>query len=286
MSNLVETALDRWRLLLVAAVVGGLLAFLASYAFAPIYRVRTVLAPAEARELPGGLNAVLGQVGGLASLAGLDFGGEKKVQEAIEILTSRNFTQQFIAENGLLPRLYKRRWDSERQAWRAGAEVPTEWQGYDRFDRKVRRVFQDRRSGFVTLEIDWTDSVEGAKWANRLVASLNLGMRQRAIRSADESIKYLESEYGRTQSIDVREAISKLVQQQMNSRMLASTRAEFAFRVLDPALPIDDDEFVRPNRPLFAAGGAVAGLIGAFALVQLRHRRATRVTDVNAVRRA
>ena len=72
-----------------------------------IYKSEALLAPAE-QEQQGGLGALAGQFGGLASLAGVNLGGgggADKTQMALEILKSRQFTSDFIQKHNILPDL-------------------------------------------------------------------------------------------------------------------------------------------------------------------------------------
>ena len=71
-----------------------------------IYKSEALLAPAE-QEGGGGLSALAGQFGGLASLAGVNLGGgsSNKAQLAIEVLKSRQFTSDFIQKHNILPDL-------------------------------------------------------------------------------------------------------------------------------------------------------------------------------------
>ncbi|MCJ8305293.1 Wzz/FepE/Etk N-terminal domain-containing protein, partial [Shewanella sp.] len=72
-----------------------------------IYKSEALLAPAES-EQAGGLAALAGQFGGLASMAGINLGGGggvDKTQMAIEVMKSRRFTSQFIQRHKILPDL-------------------------------------------------------------------------------------------------------------------------------------------------------------------------------------
>jgi hypothetical protein len=65
------------------------------------YKATALLAPAQSSG--GGLSGALGQLGGLASLAGVSIGGgeSSEAQIAQEIMKSWNFIESFIADNDL-----------------------------------------------------------------------------------------------------------------------------------------------------------------------------------------
>ena len=70
-----------------------------------IYKASAILAPASNEGGAGGLGALAGQFGGLASMAGINLGGGGGVDKtalALEILKSRSFIEAFIAKHDLL----------------------------------------------------------------------------------------------------------------------------------------------------------------------------------------
>lgn len=78
-----------------------------------LYKASAILAPASA-EGSGGLSALAGQFGGLASMAGINLGGSggDKTALALEILKSRSFIENYIAKHELLvPLMAAEKWD-------------------------------------------------------------------------------------------------------------------------------------------------------------------------------
>lgn len=251
----------RWWIL-ASALVACALCVGASYFFVPVYRASTVLVPAESeRAAIGGLASSLSQFGGLASLAGIDLANNSTAtEEALAILRSRAFTEKFLAEEAALPVLYSSRRSPDGRSWRTD-EVPSYAEASRLFDKKIRKVVQDKKTGLITVQIDWRDPTVAATWANGIVKSLNENLRQRALSSAAASIEHLEKELGRTNVLATQEAISRLMAAQVNRRMLANVTEEYAFRILDRALPPDPKQPVWPNRPLFALMGLAFGLV-------------------------
>jgi uncharacterized protein involved in exopolysaccharide biosynthesis len=230
----------------------------------PIYRAATVLTPVnQDADGMGLLNSALGQLGGLAALAGIQLGGgNQQTEEALAVLRSRQFTEEFIREQNLMPELFYKKWDESRRAWRVDAKkVPTPAQAYKFFDRKVRRVSQDKKTGLITLQVEWRDPAKAAAWANLLVERLNAEMRARAIAKTNASVGYLQKELEGTVAVDTRAAINRLMEAQINQRMFANVTKEYALRVVDRALPPDLKDKVRPKRAMMLIGGLLAGLL-------------------------
>ena len=244
---------------------------LAAYLIKPVYRASTVLLPtsAERDSLSGSLTSALGSLGGLASLAGVNIGsGNSATEEALAVLRSRQFTESFISDKNLMPKFFAGKWDAARGKWQVSPEhQPTPAKAFMYFDTKVRSIVQDRKTGLVSLQIDWRDRTEAANWANELIQRLNAEMRGRAIAKAEASLGFLERELTSTSVVDTREAISRLIEAQVKQRMLANVSPEYVFQVVDKAMAPDADDRIWPKKLLLIGIGVILGLAFGAALV-------------------
>jgi len=230
-------------------------------------------------ESSSGLGGELGQLGGLASLAGINIGGAggKKSDEALEYLRSRTFTAGFIQRHGLMPILFANKWDSARNQWRNADDAPTIAEGVARFSKKVRQIEEDKRTGITKISIVWTDRVAAADWANWLIAEADKALRERAIAEQNRSIEFLKVETAQTSTVEIANAISKLMETELKNAMVARTRDAYAFKVLDPAMVADLKDRDSPNKPLITVMGAGLGfVIGVIAAAARQRRRARR----------
>jgi uncharacterized protein involved in exopolysaccharide biosynthesis len=215
-----------------------LLCALASVAYALMaqewYRAETVLAPSDEKSMPD----LLGSLGGLASLAGVSIGGGGS-EEPVAVLRSREFTSKFIEDLSLTTVLFSRKWDAANQRWKPSD--PEDWpdtrDAVTYFDRYIRSVSIDKKSGMVTLSIRWTDPNEAADWANKLVERLNARMRERALEESTRNVAYLQAEIARTGVVSLQQSIGRVLEGEMQRLMLAKGNPEFSFRVIDPATP-------------------------------------------------
>lgn len=258
--------LHRRKWLILSAVALCAAAFwAAALMMTPTYRVTTVLAPARTEGGLGGLGGGLGQLGGLAALAGVSIGGgDGSTEEALAVLSSDEFTQRFIIQENLLPKLYASLWDEAAGQWKVGpSKQPTLARAAKRFSTRVRGIARDRKTGLVTLSIDWHDRQQAFEWNHKLVAMLNEEMRRRAMTDADNYIAYLESELASTTLVDTRLAVSRLLEAQVKQRMMAKVTREYAFRIVDSGMVPDADDPVRPKKlQMFLLGPAVGLVLG------------------------
>jgi uncharacterized protein involved in exopolysaccharide biosynthesis len=266
----------------IIAVAATLTATAMAFALSPVYRAEVLLVPVE-QEKGEGLGALTGQFGDLAAIAGINFGSTRdKTAEFVAALKSRVLSISFIKEQNLMPILFENKWDGEKKAWKEGVEPPTEWQAYGQWDGAIRHIGLDRRSGLITLGIEWRDPILAAKWANDLVQKVNSQLRADAVEEASRNIAYLEKQLPQTNSVEVQQAIYRLIEAQTKKKMIANTRAEYAFTVIDPAVPPEGK--YRPNRSMTILIGLLAGLVlGSLVAIVIGRRKSAQAGEESLI---
>lgn len=269
-------ALQLWRRRLwVFACVLVVGAAFAVYAFVahPIYRASTVLVPAsQDRNQFGSGSGVLGQLGGLASLAGVNIGsGDSETEEAIAVLNSRHFIEAFIVDNKLMPVLFP------KDGWLASLQgPPTISRACKVFSKQILSVTPDKKTSLITLAVDWRNREEAARWANEIVTRINAEMRTRAIEKANASVQYLRVELEQTSDVGTRDAVNRLIEAQIKQRMIANVNHEYSFRVVDRAVVPELIDKVKPKRTLLIAAGCFLGFLVSIGIVLVVDRKLLR----------
>jgi len=268
--------------LLVSVLLFGAVATAAAFMSDPVYRSTIVLFPAESSMSTNGLSSMLGDLGGIGSLAGIKVGQSEGATEALALLRSRQFTESFIRDEGLLHVLYAKRWDARKNAWKPlrWFDDPTMDDAIKKFDKEVRSI-SEQKSGLITMSIEWTDSVAAAHWANSLVSRLNETMRLRTIGEADATIALLNKEMQQSNVTALQQAISRTLESQVKTRSLANVRPDYIFRVVDPGVRSEKKDFIRPQRALYMVGGPIVGFtFGIFLVVVLDFVKRYKMTDL------
>jgi uncharacterized protein involved in exopolysaccharide biosynthesis len=223
----------------------------------------------------GGLGALAGQFGGLASLAGISIGGNNKRDETIAVLQSEFLTEKYINDHNLLPVLFSKYWDSGTGKWNTTDKkrIPTLWKANRYFNKSIRKVTDEKRTGLVYLKIEWKDPAVAALWANDLVKLTNSYLRDKAIVESEKSIAYLREEGAKTDSVDARHAIYTVMENEINKEMLAREREEYALKIIDPAVPPERPSSFGPlGMGIF---GFAAGLMASILWVAIRTKFVT-----------
>jgi uncharacterized protein involved in exopolysaccharide biosynthesis len=273
LSTVFSVLTHAWKLLLAAATGGALIAAVIALLMHNIYRAETLIAPALESGGKGGLG---GELGGLASLAGVDLAANNPRAELFyATLISRDFARSFIASENLLPILFESSWDPATGRWRADKKPPTLEDGVKYFQKRVCTILQDRKTGMVTLTIDWYSAQLAARWANRMVEMINDRLRAEAIRKADLSIEYLNKELAKANAIETKQDIYGMIRDQLSDAMQANVQRDYAFQIIDPAVPPQLKH--GPLRLIMVlVGGFVGGFLGAIFVFIRRSVRASR----------
>jgi uncharacterized protein involved in exopolysaccharide biosynthesis len=268
----IRLARREWRPILAIFLAVVVLAVAAAFLLPKRYEGAVLINYVPAEPVGSDLAALAGQFGGLAALAGFDMSSSVvERNEALASMASRQFSTRFIEKHNLMPVLFPDLWDARAGKWSVtGSDVPTLADAFEEFDSDVRRVTEDKTTGLITVAIRDRDPARVAEWANDLVAEADSQLRQRALRDAQFTIAFLEKELLENNVLEVRQAVAQVLEAEINKATLANGRAEYAFRVVDPAVTPEADEFVWPNRPLIIALGIVLGLGLGFAYVLLR----------------
>ena len=219
----------------------------------------------------GGLASAVSQLGGVASLAGLNVSAASSSKaEAIATLQSQIISEKFIEDSDLLPLLFSKKWNSISHKWASDdpKEIPSLWQGMTFFQKQVLNVSEITKTGLVALTVTWDDPKVAAIWANDIVKLTNSYLQQKAIQESKRNIEYLTEQASRTASVEVKNAIYTVMETEIKKEMVARGSEEYALKILDPAIP--PERPVTPRPKLWIFGGFVIGLVFGVAIAVFR----------------
>jgi capsular polysaccharide biosynthesis protein len=266
--QLIGVVRSRWVLVLCMTVVGTAAGVAAGVFMRPVYRSTVLLMPVQSNERSGLRGSVLGGLGGggggasLISSLGFGSSNETATGEALALLQSRQFIEEFVQNHNLMPVLYPDKWDARAGTWRAGLErPPTPWKAFKLFTSNILDVSQDKKTNLVSVRVDWSDRNAAAAWANDLVDMVNDRVRARAIADADHTIAYLEQELKNAEAVEIRSALFNMIESQLKVKAVATVRKQYVFQVLDPAAPADQDVRLRPHPGMYTVMGFLIGFI-------------------------
>lgn len=205
-------------------------------------------------------NSLQSNMGG--ALAGLNFltgisGNSDRKAVAVATLQGRAFLEGFIRNQNLMPTLFANEWDWNSRTWKT-AKPPTLEDGYIKLMSAIT-VDASPTEAIVKLRVRWTDANTASMIANNLVRTLNSLFQTKAINEAQRMVSSLTKSYPETSIADVRMSIANLIQQQIDQRILAQSRDQYAMTIIDPAEP--SKKKVSPGLTILLPLGLFLGLL-------------------------
>ena len=179
-------------------------------------------------------------------------------------LNSRDYTIEFLNNNNVYRYFYPEQWDELNGRWLDGFK-PDVGQVFTRFRDEVKRIDRNEETGILTVSMVWPEPKVARDWANAYVSGFNKYMRARTMQEVESKQAFLEEELRRSDVLEIRQSLFRLIEAQTAIAMLASAREEYALEVIDPAaLPYRSFNMSRKKKTVF---GGVAGILIASFLV-------------------
>lgn len=253
------------------------------------YKATALLAPTQSSG--GGLSGALGQLGGLASLAGVSIGGgeSSEAQIAQEIMKSWNFIEGFITDNDLAVELFAAEgwskgsntlkingddYDVEKSEWliedddTGELRPPSSWELFEEFSERLA-VSEDKKSGLVSVSIEYYSPQIAKQWLDMYVSAVNAHMQKRKVAEVTNNINYLQAQIEKTSIAEMREVFYTIIEEQTKNKMVAEASPEYAFVAVSPSMV--PEEKSQPKRALICILGTLLGGMLSVLLVLIMH---------------
>ncbi|MDA7849943.1 Wzz/FepE/Etk N-terminal domain-containing protein [Porticoccaceae bacterium] len=282
-------------IIIVTTTVFAIVSVIYALSISDQYKAVAVLSPSQKDS--GGLSGALGQLGGLASLAGVSIGGgdSSEAQMAQEIMKSWNFIETFITDNELAVEVYAVEgwnkgsnrlqvdddiYDVEKKKWMVedvytGEEgPPSSWQLFEKFSEKLV-IAEDPTLGLISVSIEYYSPQIAKQWLDMFVMAINKHMQERQITKVTTNINYLQEQIEKTSITEMREVFYTIIEEQIKNKMLAEASPEYAFVTVSPSMV--PEEKSQPKRALICILGTLLG--GMLSVLQVLARHYTKKSD-------
>jgi uncharacterized protein involved in exopolysaccharide biosynthesis len=255
-----------------------------------IYKASAILAPASSEGGAGGLGALAGQFGGLASMAGINLGGGggDKTALALEILKSRSFIEAFITKHDLLvPLVASKNWDMSSDTLLLDEELydqvnkkwirevkapkkpePSLWEAYQRFS-SLLEIKQDKITSMVVIDIEFYSPTLAQQWLTWLIQDINEFMRGQDQIEAQASIDYLTKQLVNIKVASMETVFYQLIEEQTKNMMLTMVKTEYIMKTVDPAQVPETK--AKPKRFIIVLIGTILGGMLSLSIVLIRY---------------
>lgn len=249
------------------------------------YTSTVLLAPVEQPVSSSNLS----QYSSLANMAGISIPNTNSESDiGYEILKSKQFIKSFIDSRDILvPLIASKEWDWTSKELKINEKIynlkeekwirkvqfpqtqkPSLSEAYDFWQKKVFSSKVDTKTGFISYSIEHHSPFYASQWANWLIDDLNNDIRNKDVQEAELAIEYLNEEAKKTNSEELKNIFYRLIQVNTEKKMLAFSREEYLYKVIDPASVSEKKSW--PPRLLICIAGFFLGLISSisFALVR------------------
>ena len=257
-----------------------------------IYTSKALLSPVNENS---SLSSQLAGMSTLARLGGVNIGsgGTSPSKEAIERMKSYEFFENHFLPNIKLENLLAaKRWDqstdmiiyndkiydSVSEEWTRKVRPPLEKQpsnqeAYEAF-KKIFLVSMDIKTDFVSVSIKHLSPNIAKKWLDIIIFNINEKMREEDRKLALDSINFLNKSSEETNLVEIKEAISQLLQSEMQKLMLAAANENYIYKKLES--PIAPERKSEPKRSLICIlGTLIGGMFGVLITIFQYSRRNT-----------
>ena len=251
------------------------------------YQSQALIAPVEGDSSLDSLNR---QYGGLASLAGVSLGegSANKSQIGIETMLSRKFIGKIVTDrNILIPLMASSGWNkdlnkivinqniynSSLNKWVRSVNdlqmpKPSEAEIHEYWMKNIFSFTENKVTGFITIRVKHYSPFIARDLLNWIIEDINETIRDQDIKEAELAIDFLNKEIAVTESEELRSLLFKLLQSQTETKMLAYSKKDYIFKIIDP--PFVPYKKSSPYRALLCIMGAlIGGFLGIiFVLIQ------------------
>lgn len=242
-----------------------------------IFTSKALLSPSNQSE---SMASLMGSYSTLAGIAGINLSAESgnKTQEAIARMRSIDFFEDFVYPNIKLEDLMAvKEWRSKdniliydknifnnktnkwvREVNLPKKTIPSTQEAFKVFNEAFS-VIDNKTTGFVTISVDHQSPFVAKDWTEIVVKNINESMRAIDKLEASKSIEFLNEQAKLTKLTEIKEAISQLLESQIQTLMLASVSDGYVFNTINS--PIISEFKSSPNRPLICILGTFFGFI-------------------------
>ena len=106
--------------------------------------------------------------------------------------------------------------------------------------RKVLKEFkkwhfslsEDKKTGFVTIKIKHKSPFVAKEWVELIIDEINIFYRQKDKSESEKSVSYLNKQIAMTNLSEVKEAVSKLLQEETKKLSLIEARESMCLSIL------------------------------------------------------
>ena len=287
--ELFDVLLERkWTIVSFTGII-SVLAVILSLSLPNIYESKAILVPVNPSS---GISGAIRSYSGLAGLAGISLSpgvDDGNSTKAMEKISSLSFFENKILTNIYLPDLMalkawdsktntvtfdEKKYDTKNSAWirkykHPQKQIPSAQESFEVFTKKHLNLSEDKKTGFVTIKIKHKSPIVAKEWVELIIDEVNIFYKQKDKSESEKSVNYLNKQIAMTNLSEVKEAVSKLLQEETKKLSLIEARESYVFEYIDP--PAVMEKKSEPQRAIIVILSTLLG--GMLAILYVLARR-------------
>jgi len=237
-----------------------------------------------------GLSNLPGQLGGIASLAGIDLeGNSNNTDFTVAVLKSKSFMVEFFSQEKVgFYLLALKGWDKTNDTLVVDSKVydissnkwvrdvsypkkkePTFLEVYEVFMTEHFSISEDIESGFFTIRFNHYSPTVAKNMLESIIKMINKQIKQRDLLEAESSISYLKKKLEGTNINSLKATFYHLIEKHNQTLMLANIKEDYALTIIDE--PFTPEEKVGPKRAIICILLTVLGFIASTLFVVTKY---------------
>ena len=235
---------SKWKSLSLVIIIAVVISLTYGFLKPNIYRASIVIAPIEnqntvSRFMPSNLS-------GFASFAGIN-ASESEVSKSIMLeatLRSRSFFQNIFENPYFAPRLFAyKTYNSKSKEIVIDSSIfntdSAEWLEKPNVEIYHENFLDDLtfnhnlRTGIITISYDHVSPYFAAEFLQHAILVADSKLRAEKLITTESNISFLNKQLNMYENVETKEAISLLIQSEIEQKMLAEINENYSFKVID-----------------------------------------------------
>lgn len=280
----------RKKIIIITTILFAIFSVFFSLSLPNIYKSHATLIPVNQSN---SLTNVSNQFSGLSAFAGIGLRGmevSKALEAAERIKSFEFFSNQFLPKVNLHDLMAVSYWDpktniityddelfdSEKKEWVRKVKfpkkrIPSSQEAYKIF-KSIYSVSHDVKNDFLSISIEHHSPHIAKEWLDIIINSMNETVREIDKNISLKSIKYLESQLSQTNLSEVRQALSILLQKEVQTLMLVEANDDYVYKIIE--FPFASEKKAKPIRAIICIVLTILGFLisVSFILIQEIYR--------------
>jgi len=276
-SQIISIILKKKTFILVFTAIAAIGSVFYSLSLRNIYTSSAILATSQESE---SISSALASYSALVDMAGINLSSpvENRSYEALERIKSLDFFSYYFLPNINLQDIFavdswdqksntlkynEKLFDSSKNNWIRKVnfplqKIPSNQEAYEHY-KNILSINEDKKTGFVKLSISHPSPYIAKEWTDIIILQINESMKEIDKKESINSINFIEEQLETTKLAELRNALSKMLEKQIQVLMLTSASEGYVFKVISS--PVAPERKSKPSRALICILGTFFGFI-------------------------